>query len=307
MNPPIPEGEMFKKKTQPRSQRLLHEVSDVAVAVGDAVRAGSAQAIEASGPALEKANAFVGGGAAKNAPKLRRVSKKLKEAADQVRPDVNHFEKDLRPRLEKMSKDGRKQFGVVADQVADQFDSLSTDSRKTLAAAKKRVADDWAPEATERAGALAAGAAGALASAQTPKAIEELAAKLTGDKKAVKKAKKTLKKAGKDIEKRTAHSGMGTGTKVFLWMLVLVGLAGVAYFVWRKAQPVEDPWSTPLEGNRPADARPVGTTPASRQTPVTEVSETPVPAAKVEDVDADAEEEGVDEFGNPRAKDPHNF
>ena len=117
---------MFKKKTQPTSQRLLHEVSDVAVAVGDAVRAGSAQAIEASGPALEKANAFVGGGAAKNAPKLRRVSKKLKEAADQVRPDVNHFEKDLRPRLEKLGKDGRKQFGAVADQVADQFDSLST-------------------------------------------------------------------------------------------------------------------------------------------------------------------------------------
>lgn len=304
---------MFKKKTQPTSQRLLAEVSDVAAAVGDAVRAGSAQAIEASGPALERANAYVGDGAAKNAPKLRRVSKKLKEAADQVRPDVNHFEKDLRPRLEKLSKDGRKQFGVVADQVADQFDSLSADSRERLATAKKRVADDWAPEATERAGALAAGAAGALASAQTPKAIEEIATKLTGDKKAVKKAKKALKKAGKDIEKRTAKSGMGTGTKVFLWMLVLVGLAGVAYFVWRKAQPVDDPWSTPLEGNRPADARPVGSTPASRQTAVTEVSEAPVPAAKAEEIDAeeDAEEktaeEGVDEFGNPRAKDPRNF
>src|SRR5699024_3472344 len=88
--------------------------------------------------------------------------------------------------------------------------------------------------------------------------------------------------AGKKIEKDTARKS-GRGKTALVWTLVIGSAAGVGYYVWKKAQPVEDPWSTPLPHHRPADARPVGSTPASRQSTAPQVSQTAVPEPKSED------------------------
>src|SRR5699024_899730 len=75
----------------------------------------------------------------------------------------------------------------------------------------------------------------------------------------------------------------GGGKAALVWTLVIGSAAGIGYYVWKKAQPVEDPWSTPLPNNRPADARPVGSTPASRPSTAPEVSQTAVPETKADD------------------------
>lgn len=238
---------MLKKKNETKS--FADEVGDVVAAVSEVVRTGSAQALEASGPYLEKANAAVKAGTEAAAPVLHEASERLKKTADQVRPQVD--------KLSQASK--------------DQFDS-----------AKKKFDEDIAPQVTEKAGAVASQATGLLATVETPKQVEDLVIKVTGDKKAVKKAQKKLAKASKDIALKTRPKPKkGKG---LVWVLVLGGLAGVAYFVWKKAQPVEDPWSTPLPGNRPADARPVGSTPASQATTPT-VSKVAAPAEGEESED----------------------
>ncbi|GAA4282587.1 hypothetical protein GCM10022261_01180 [Brevibacterium daeguense] len=257
---------MFKKKTQPKT--LKEEVSDVTHAVGDIIRARSADAVEATAPYFEKASAAVAAGGAAAAPVLHGASKKIQSTADQIRP---------------------------------QFDQLNTQMRDQAGAARNRFDEQIRPEIVGRVGGAATGAAGLLASTKTPKLIEELAVRVTGDKKAKKHAIKALARAGKDFTKtadraraKKKQSDGGGFSTVLIWILALGGLAGIAYFVWKKAQPVDDPWSTPLPSNRPADARPVGTTPASKQgesesTSITpKVSETAVPAAKAVTADTDA-------------------
>ena len=160
--------------------------------------------------------------------------------------------------------------------------------REQSAEAEKRARD-----VAEKAGAKASSVAGLLASTETSKGFDDAVARFTGDKKAVKKARKALKKAGADLEKRTAQKSSGGG-KWFWIVLGVVGLGAIGFAVARRLQPVDDPWSTPLPSNRPADARPVGSTPASEQ-PANEsiTSQVPAPAAAV----AQAEAEGVDVDG----------
>lgn len=262
---------MFKRKTQPKT--IKDEVADVVHAVSDVVRQGSANAIDAA------------------APRLRDASVKLQDAASQVRPRVDRLNDQLRPRLEELGKQGRSQF-----------DHLSAEGQARFDDARHRITDEIAPQATERAGAVAASAAGLLATAQTPKFVDDLAVRVTGDKKAVKKARKALARASKDITKSTQAKKSGGFGSALVWILAIGGLAGIAYYVWKKAQPVEDPWSTPLPANRPADARPVGSVPASRQTAVAPtVTEAPVPAAKAEastDVTADPDSADADTVGS---------
>ena len=194
----VSEGEMFKRKTQPKT--IKDEVADVVHAVSDVVRQGSANAIDAA------------------APRLRDASVKLQDAASQVRPRVDRLNDQLRPRLEELGKQGRSQF-----------DHLSAEGQARFDDARHRFTDEIAPQATERAGAVAASAAGLLATAQTPKFVDDLAVRVTGDKKAVKKARKALARASKDITKSTQAKKSGGFGSALVWILAIGGLAGIAY------------------------------------------------------------------------------
>ncbi|WAL39650.1 hypothetical protein BRM1_10310 [Brevibacterium sp. BRM-1] len=249
---------MFKKKAQPKKKahRLLKDVNHAAANVGDAVREGTA-------PYLERANELLHEGGEALAPKLREASEYLQHTADRVRPRLE----ELGERVEAKSREGLK------------------DARRSF--------DKTADEAAGRASKYLGDASDALGSAKTPAAVAVLAEKLTGDKKAAKKAQKNLAKRGRALAKQTKpKSKAGFGMWLF-WILLTGAVGGIGYYIWKKAQPVEDPWSTPLPGNRPADARPVGSTPRSEQgaaatAPV--VSEVPVPEAATSattDQDAD--------------------
>ncbi|MEL7584329.1 MULTISPECIES: hypothetical protein [Brevibacterium] len=183
---------------------------------------------------------------------------KLREAADRANEQVGVFTEKARPQVEALAEKANRQVHDIADRI-----------------------EAYRPEATERAGKVAGTAAASLAAMETPQLIDNLAVRLTGDKKAMKKARKALANAGKRIQKETAQKS-NTSKKALVWTLVIGSAAGIGYYVWKKAQPVEDPWSTPLPNNRPADARPVGSTPASRQGTTPTVSQAPVPESKTD-------------------------
>ena len=267
---------MFKKRSQPKT--FIDEVGETLQSVSDAVRESSAQALEASGPYLERANEWIHEASDAAAPRIREASERLQNAAESVRPHVESVLNDAKSRFEDARDAAEKEYDSrLAPALRDQADS-----------AEKRGRD-----AAEKAGATAASLAGVLAAKQTPKGLEDAVVRITGDKKAMKKARKALKQAGKDIEKRTAQKKTSGAT----WFWVGLGVAGagaIAFAVARRLRPVEDPWSTPLPGNRPADARPVGSTPRSEQSPAQSVtSQVPVPAAAVDNAKA----EGVDVEG----------
>lgn len=267
---------MFKKRSQPKT--FIDEVGERLHSVGDVVRESSAQALEASGPYLERANAWLNDASDAAAPRIREASGRLQSAADTVRPHVESALGEARNRFDDVRATAEKEYEA---RVAPALREQSAD-------AEKRARD-----VAERAGMKASSVAGLLASTETSKGFDDAVARLTGDKKAMKKARKALKKAGEDLEKRTAQKS-SDGGKWFWVVLGVVGLGAIGFAVARRLQPVEDPWSTPLPSNRPADARPVGSTPAS-DLPANEsvTSQVPAPAAAV----AQAEAEGIDVDG----------
>lgn len=202
------------------------------------------------------------------------ASPKLREAADKARPQVEALAEKARPQVEALA-DRAEGLAVKARPQVEAFADKANDQVHAWA----DKLDAYRPEATERAGKFATNAANSLAAVETPQLVDDLAVRLTGDKKAVKKARKALTNAGKRIQKDTARKS-GGGKAAVVWTLVIGSAAGIGYYVWKKAQPVEDPWSTPLPNNRPEDARPVGSTPASRQGTAPEVSQTAVPESK---------------------------
>ena len=267
---------MFKKRSQPKT--FIDEVGERLHSVGDVVRESSAQALEASGPYLERANAWLNEASDAAAPRIREASGRLQFAAETVRPHVEGALSDAKSKFDDARATAEKEYEV----------RVAPALREQSAEAEKRARDF-----AERAGVKASSVAGLLASTETSKGFEDAVARFTGDKKAVKKARKTLKKAGSDLEKRTAQKSSGGGKWVWI-VLGVVGLGAIGFAVARRLQPVEDPWSTPLPGNRPADARPVGSTPAS-DLPTNEsvTSQVPAPAAAV----TQAEAEGIDVDG----------
>ncbi|WP_226830802.1 hypothetical protein [Brevibacterium sp. FME17] len=202
------------------------------------------------------------------------ASPKLREAADKARPQVEALAEKARPQVEALADRAED----LADKARPQVEAFADKANEQVHAWADKL-DAYRPEATERAGKFASNAANSLAAAETPQLVDDLAVRLTGDKKAVKKARKALTNAGKRIQKDTARKS-GGGKAAVVWTLVIGSAAGIGYYVWKKAQPVEDPWSTPLPNNRPEDARPVGSTPASRQGTAPEVSQAAVPESK---------------------------
>ncbi|WP_235345329.1 hypothetical protein [Brevibacterium sp. UCMA 11754] len=210
------------------------------------------------------------------------ASPKLREAADKARPQVEALAEKARPQVEALA-DRAEDLAVKARPQVEAFADKANDQVHAWA----DKLDAYRPEATERAGKFATNAANSLAAVETPQLVDDLAVRLTGDKKAVKKARKALTNAGKRIQKDTARKS-GGGKAAVVWTLVIGSAAGIGYYVWKKAQPVEDPWSTPLPNNRPEDARPVGSTPASRQGTAPEVSQAAVPESKTAEATATA-------------------
>lgn len=180
--------------------------------------------VETAGPALQdtvrKASEGISGGIAGG---IAVVAPKIQDGIDKVGPRITQVIDDTTPKIQ----------GTL-DKAAPALNS-----------AKVKVVDDYLPSLSTKLGDAADTAAKSLATAHVPPAVEKAVVRVTGDKKAVKKAQKRLVaatlQASKDLKKSQRRS-KGKG-----WLIVGIVLsaivAGVA--VWRASKPVEDPWKTP--------------------------------------------------------------
>lgn len=179
---------------------------------------------ETAGPALQdtvrKATEGISGGIAGG---IAVVAPKIQDGIDKVGPRISQVIDDTTPKIQ----------GTL-DKAAPALNS-----------AKVKVVDDYLPTLSIKLGEAADTASRSLASAHVPPAVEKVVIRITGDKKAVKKAQKRLVaatlQASKDL-KKSQRRKKGKG-----WLIVGIVLsalvAGVA--VWRASKPVEDPWKTP--------------------------------------------------------------
>ena len=258
------------KKSTATAKSFLEEVSDVASQIGKTVREGSAQAIEATGPGLERANEFIHDITDAAGPKLSQTSDRLHEVADRVRAQAG-------PRLQELSEQGRDRAAQASERVSEYSTKAASDASKRFADTSSQVA-------------------GLLASASAPKGVEEFVGRVTGDKKAIKKAQKAAAKRAKELSKQASKTSKelaksnkkSNGWNWVVWVLALGAIGAIGYFVWKKLQPVNDPWSEPLPGNRPADARPLGSHDAEESTATAPiVTEVEVPEGHGDEKDAD--------------------
>lgn len=266
------------KDTPKSAKSFIEEVTDVASQIAKTVREGSAQAVEAAGPGLERANEFVHQVTAAAGPKLSETTARLQDTADKIRSQEGFT---ASPRLQELTEKGRQQAAQAGEKASAYASKVAADAQARIADGSTKVA-------------------GLLATANAPKAVEDLATRVTGDSQALKKVQKAAAKGAENIAKKAAKStkevakankGRGAWNWV-IWVLVLGAVGGIAYFVWKKAQPVNDPWSQPLPGNRPADAKPLGSHDAEEATaPV--VSQVAVPAAKTADEEGGEDGERV--------------
>ena len=115
-----------------------------------------------------------------------------------------------------------------------------------------KAANDGKQAVSERYSAAAAQLAQRFAGAETPEQLEAAIIRLTGDKKAVKKAQK----AAKDYAKKQQKAQKGGGRGLLVLGLIVTGLvAGGAAF--KASRPVQDPWKTPASTSPRVTASPV--------------------------------------------------
>lgn len=176
--------------------------------------------VETAGPALQdtvrKATEGVSGG-------IAVVTPLIQERIDKVGPRISQVIDETTPKIQ----------GTL-DKVTP-----------VLTSAKGKVVDEYLPALSTRLGESADTASRSLAEATVPPVVEKAVVRMTGDKKAVKKAQKRLvaatMQASKDLKKSKARKS-GKGWLVF-GIIASAIVAGVA--AWRASKPVEDPWKSP--------------------------------------------------------------
>lgn len=124
------------------------------------------------------------------------------------------------------------------------------------AKAAKKTAEGRAVTQDKYSGAVAA-LASKVAHADTSDQFDALVAKLTGDKKTVKRIQKAAKNSAKEYAKQQKKAQGGHKGLLLLGLLAAGGVAGVA--AWRASRPVQDPWKTPVTASPRVSASPVNT------------------------------------------------
>ena len=110
------------------------------------------------------------------------------------------------------------------------------------AKAAKKTAEGRAMAQDKYSGAVAA-LASKVADADTSDQFDALVAKLTGDKKTVKRIQKAAKNSAKEYAKQQKKAQGGRKGLLLLGLLAAGGVAGVA--AWRASRPVQDPGRPP--------------------------------------------------------------
>ncbi|WGW11769.1 hypothetical protein LWF01_17000 [Saxibacter everestensis] len=228
-----------------------------------------------------------------------RIQDRLDGTVDSARETARGVKEWAAPRLEKGVKAAAPRVEAGIAYAAPRIQDVVDRSGPRIEAAGQKITGDYLPRLSEKVGTAAAAAGTAVSRFTIPEQLELVAANLTGDSKAIKKAQKAVAKAGKRLEKKTSRSG---GKGKWVWFSLIAGGIAAAVVAWKKSQPVEDPWSTPLS-NRPADARPVsstGTSPADKAKQAAEAAKDAAgnAADKVKETAAAAKDK-LSEAGSP--------
>ncbi|MDQ0736670.1 hypothetical protein [Arthrobacter agilis] len=133
----------------------------------------------------------------------------------------------------------------VIDDTTPKIQETLDKATPVLNTAKGRVVDEYLPALSAKLGEAADTASRSLAAATVPPVVEKAVTRVTGDKKAARKAQKRLvaatMQASKDLRKNQSRSS-GKGWPVF-GIIAAAVVAAVA--AWRASRPVQDPWKTP--------------------------------------------------------------
>lgn len=160
---------------------------------------------------------------------------------------------ELRSRAAVQAAKSAPQVAKVAAKVAPVGAAVKASPQ---AAKALKAANDGKLAVSERYNATAAQLAQRFADAETPEQFEAAVARLTGNKKAVKNAKKAAARMSKDYAKQQKKAQKGGGRGLLVLGLVVTGLvAGAAAF--KASRPVQDPWKTPASTSPRVTASPV--------------------------------------------------
>ena len=160
---------------------------------------------------------------------------------------------ELRSRAAVQAAKSAPQVAKVAAKVAPVGAAVKASPQ---AAKALKAANDGKLAVSERYNATAAQLAQRFADADTPEQFEAAVARLTGNKKAVKNAKKAAARMSKDYAKQQEKAQKGGGRGLLVLGLVVTGLvAGAAAF--KASRPVQDPWKTPASTSPRVTASPV--------------------------------------------------
>lgn len=160
---------------------------------------------------------------------------------------------ELRSRAAVQAAKSAPQVAKVAAKVAPVGAAVKASPQ---AAKALKAANDGKLAVSERYNATAAQLAQRFADAETPEQFEAAVARLTGNKKTVKNAKKAAARMSKDYAKQQKKAQKGGGRGLLVLGLVVTGLvAGAAAF--KASRPVQDPWKTPASTSPRVTASPV--------------------------------------------------
>lgn len=180
------------------------------------------------------------------APKIQqsvgRAAHGLSEGIATVTPHIQHGLDRVGPRISQ-----------VVDDTAPRIQHTLDRATPAIHQARDKVVGEYIPAVSYRLGDVADSASRTLAAATIPAGVAGVVTKVTGDKKAVKKAQKAAvvaaQRAAKDLKRRQKSKG----GKAWLIVGIIAAAITAGVAVWRASQPVEDPWKTPA----PVEPKPV--------------------------------------------------
>ncbi|MFC0582477.1 hypothetical protein [Micrococcoides hystricis] len=181
--------------------------------------------------------------------KSKKAQRVLHDVEGTVLSGVDAALEWIEPKVEQAAhviQDGVQKAKPVVQEQMHKLQPYLDDAQKRAEQTRERVAKEYVPAAQSKLGEAASVAADRIHDAEVPAFVDTAVTKVTGDKKAVKRAQKAaeaaMKNAAKELKKAQRAKNRKKGLLVFA-ALAAAATAGVA--VWRASRPVEDPWKTP--------------------------------------------------------------
>lgn len=218
---------MFGKKKSP-SQTWEHKVLT-----------GVENALDWSAPKLGAAADWAESTYRKNAPKVQDASVRTRDAVGANAAVAAEKAKDLAARA---TVGLESQYDRLSPQAKAEIDKVYA----KYSGAKKQLTQDYVPAASAKLGGYADKTAELIHKAEIDPRVESALIKATGDKKIIKKLRRTSEKYAKQTAKTLKKQQRSRSRKkgLLIFGLVAAGVtAGVA--AWRASQPVQDPWKKP--------------------------------------------------------------